>query len=167
MTIKQMIFALIIFGSTDGFIFSISLPEISHQGDFVFDKGKRTKIKGNDLSKYFCCNGYQENPTPVFGYTKVVECVRDKEFKEIKTLGSLEKIQALPRHFAEHIRLNNVIYCDDVEQREDYDGNLQSVGAIIYGTQNLERCSLFREYFKQQKLAANSNKSEVVVIVKD
>ncbi len=154
----------------------------SLEKDFVFFSGVPTVIEGNDLWSYLNFERLQARPTPVFKDTKVVEFTKDNEFQEIGTLGSLEKSNrersrelevirnmAIPRgsaknrqapnkpavvaKFEKHAGMNNAIYCPNVAQVADYDGKLHHVGAIIYRTQNLERCAFYREYLAQQKLA--------------
>ena len=59
--------------------------------------------------------------------------------------------------------MNNAIYCYDIEQKLDYFDNLETVGAIIYGTQSVEGCSRFKEYLRQQELAKENSKLQVKV----
>jgi len=169
MTKKQILFTIITFVSTNSFSFdssfvntthcNMSIPTISPQGDFVFDRGGETKINGNNIRKYFRFKGYQENPTPVFQYIRVIEVTKDKDFQEIGTIGAGIKRKKSYEKFRKHIKMNNAIYCDDVEEVEDYDGNMHSIGAIVYGTQNLKNCPLVREFIALQKLAAEKNKA--------
>ena len=157
----------------------------SLEKDFVFFGGVTTVIEGNDLWSYLNFERLQEKPTPIFKDTKVVEFTKDNEFQEVGTLGSLEKANrertrelevirnmAIPRgsakrhqtpnkpavvaKFEKHAVMNNAIYCTNVAQVTDYDGKQHYVGAIVYGTQNLERCAFYREYLAQQKLATKN-----------
>lgn len=185
MTTKQMMFASMIFITTNSFLLipaecPVAQEASSSKIDFVFYKGIVTRIDGNDLWTYLNFERHQENPTTVFKDTKVVEFTKDKEFQEVGTFGSLEKANRdrtrevisiksmgsargftkshkvpnkpeVVAKFEKHVTMNNAIYCHDVEQVVDYDGNLHRIGAIIYRTQNLERCSFYREYVAQQK----------------
>lgn len=152
MTTKQTLFTMI------AFIFTTNCMG----EDFVFDRGMFTRINGNDAFAYIHLKRMQLNPSYVFEYTRVVECSKDKKFTEIGTLGSLEnayRSTILGRsgkvdRFEEFARMNNAIYCGDIEQKLNYYDELENVGAIIYGARNVEDCALFREYLAQQKAAA-------------
>jgi len=140
---------------TNSFVFG----EIS-QKDFVFDKGYLTQIHGNCIWAYLIHFRYQKKTVPGFKHIRVIKLTKDKKFKEIGTLGSLEKGSVFVlKKFEKHSIVSNAIYCDDVEEVEDYDGNLHSIGAIVYRTRDLKYCSLVREFVKQQKQLAEKNKA--------
>jgi hypothetical protein len=165
MTINQMMFITMFFVSMNNFAI---LTETSQPKGFVFDNGMYTRIKGNGILRYIRLTRDQDNPSYVFKHTRVMECTKDKKLTEVGTLGSLEKIYrgssrklsnsdalaARPKlhKFVKFARMNNAVYCYNIEQKINYFDNLEDVGAIIYGTQNVEDCDLVQEYLKQQKL---------------
>jgi hypothetical protein len=158
MTKKQMLFGAIILISMSNLI---CLTVRAYQNkDFVFNKRMFTSINGNSIYSYLYLQRTQSNPSYVFKHTRVVECSKDKKFTEVGTLGSLEKVYRLRSFgsktsvdkFEKFAKMNNAIYCCNVEQKLNYYDSLENVGAIIYGTQKLEDCPLFKEYLAQQKL---------------
>ena len=170
MTTKQMIFMSIII-STHTFIMpsepvfmTRTHPQInlannygmSQQRDFIFNDGPNTLINGHSTHDYFMDN---TQITPMFQFTRVIEVAKNKTFKEIGTLKSMRKSMYLGEiqrsKLSKHVRMNNAVYCYDVEQVADYDGNLHHVGAILYRTRDINNCSLFKEFLKQQELAEN------------
>ena len=165
-----MLFGAIVFISMNSFISSIA--KSPQHKDFVFDRRMHTQINGNSIFDYVYFNREQSNPSYVFKHTRVVECSKDKQLQEVGTLGSLEKEQSLARvyglkarvnRFEKYAKMNNAIYCYDIEQKLNYFDNLESVGAIIYGTQSVEDCSRFKEYLRQQELAKENSKLQVKV----
>src|SRR5229473_1806543 len=162
MTTKQILFTIVTVISVNSFI----TAKVSQQKDFVFDRGMFTQIKGNMVSSFIYV-GFQPNPSYVFEHTRVVECSKDKKLKEIGTLGSLQKVYksrldifgnaSSVDRFEEFASMNNAIYCYNIEQKLNYYDELEDVGAILYGTRNVEDCSLVREFVALQKLAAEKN----------
>lgn|GEM_PF-2402676 len=169
MTNKQMLFGAIVFISMNNFTSSIA--NSSQQKGFVFNNGTSTRINGNSLLMYLHVDRQQSNPSYVFKHTRVVECSKYKQLQEVGTLGSLEKEQSSKGfgaktrvdRFEKYAKMNNAIYCYDIEQKLNYFDNLESVGAIIYGTQSVEDCSRFKEYLRQQELAKENSKLQVKV----
>jgi hypothetical protein len=163
MTIQQMMFAVMVFISTNSFT-QYNLK------DFAFDNKMHTKINGNSVFTYITLRREQDNPSYVFKHTRVIECTKDKKLKEIGTLGLLERTYELSRsyeytrnhdvdmtffyRFTKFARMNNAIYCADLEQKMNYYDELENVGAIVYGTRDVKDCALLREYLAQQELAA-------------
>jgi hypothetical protein len=155
MTTKQKLLVSILFVSAN--IFS---------KDFVFDRRMYTQIKGNYIASYLFDRS-QDNPSYVFKHTRVIECSKDKKLKQIGTLGSLAKESELASYggakkavnrFTKFAEMNNAIYCSDVEQHLNYFDKLEDVGAIIYGTQDINDCELFRKYLAEEKAAEDSAK---------
>lgn len=138
---------------TIALVFTTHTADISQKG-FVFDKGTFTEIYGNRIWAYLYFGQYQKRVIPGFEHIRVIELTKDKKFKEIGTLRSLEKgsIFAL-KDFEEHTQMHNAIACYNVEQVEDYDGEMCSIAGILYGTRDLKYCSLLQEYIMQQKAA--------------
>jgi len=133
--------------------------------NFVFDAGMYTRIKGNTIALYLYNNCFQCNPSYVFEHTRVVEC-EGKKFKQIGTLGSLQKdyngywTRATVDRFETFGKMNNAIYCEDVEQLLNYYDNLEGVGAIIYNTQNLKECAFLKKCLEEQRAAGNKVKQK-------
>ena len=165
MTKQQMLFGAIIFifTNTTTPILSPSIDRtilVSYQKDkdFVFDSGIRTEINGNPLFLYLYYERLQREVSPVFQYIKIIEFIKDKNFKELSTLGQLEREESYAfkgpdrQIFKEYAAINAALYCHDTEQVLDFEDNLHNIGAIIYGTRKLEHCNLYREYLKEQKL---------------
>jgi hypothetical protein len=172
MSIRTILFTVTALVFTNNYVIADTLK----QKDFVFNEGPHTKIRGNDLWQYFR-HYNQQNPSPIFKYIKVIE-IKNKEFKIVGTLGSMDKLASAllvmapmsdmddatkanirsAIKFEKHAAMNNAIYCDDVEQVEDYDGNKHSIGAIVYRTQDLNYCPLVKEYIAQQKAAEAETK---------
>jgi hypothetical protein len=167
MTIKYMLAGTIFFISTS----SITLSGSQKNSDFVFNRRMFTEINGNYIYPYIHLKRDQSNPSYVFKHTRVVECAKDKKLKEIGTLGSLEKtyrsarygLKATVDRFEKYANMNNAIYCADIEQKLNYYDELEDVGAIVYGTQDVEDCALVKEYLRQQKRAEENSKSEAKV----
>ena len=169
MSIRAILLTVTALVFTNNYVIADTLK----QKEFVFNEGLHTKIRGNDLWQYFRFHN-QQNPSPIFKHIKVIE-IKNKEFKIIGTLGSLDKLASTfpimaamndtikaDVHFAvkfeKHAAMNNAIYCDDVEQVEDYDGNKHLIGAIVYRTQDLNYCSFVKAYVAQQKAAKAKTK---------
>lgn len=134
--------------------------------DFVFDDGMFTRINRNSMNGFLYANRFQVNPSYVFKHTRVVECSKDKKLKEIGTLGSIEKEGSKStnfKRFEKFVEMNNAIYCCNIEQKLNYYDNLEDVGAIIYGTQDVKDCALLKAYLKEQKLAEEQKKTEAAV----
>lgn len=166
MTKKQMLFGAIIFISINNL--TVLTAKTSQQNDFVFNEEMHTRINGNSLFMYLHVSRQQSNPSYVFKHTRVVECSKDKKLQEVGTLGSLEKekkssifgSKTTVDRFEKFAKMNNAIYCYDIEQKLNYNDNLENVGAVMYGTQDVSDCALLKEYLRQQKLAEEKGKSE-------
>ncbi len=161
--IKQMMFGLIVFIAMNSVTFTIL--EACESKNFVFKNGMNTYIGGDSIHRRLNALWWHSQPDPVFKYTRIV-MLKNKQFKEI---GTLDKI-AKNHHFIdsdefseikEHGNMNNAIYCYDVEQMPDYDDKLCNVGAVIFGTRNLEYCSLFKQYVENTQSKNNKSKEEV------
>ncbi|HEX4069196.1 MAG TPA: hypothetical protein VHX42_03785 [Candidatus Babeliales bacterium] len=166
MMTKQMMFATMVFISINNVTFTMFSKK-----EFIFNDRMHTKINGNRIISYICLGREQDNPSYVFKHTKIIECSKDKKLTETDTLGSLEKAYRLRNQrdynlaqpfyrFEKFVKMNNAIYCADLEQKLNYFDKLEDVGAIVYGTQDVKDCVLVREFVKQQQLAAKNNKSE-------
>ncbi|HLJ31743.1 MAG TPA: hypothetical protein VKU36_04855 [Candidatus Babeliales bacterium] len=166
MTIKQGSLLIILFSFINNFSFDHTHSPFStspQPKDFVFEYGIRTRIHNNNILQYLEYHRVQGLIIPAFRHIRVMELTKDKKFKEVGTLGSLEKekIHLTDNKFIKHAMVNNAIYCGEVELAKDYDGKLYPIGAIVYRTQDLENCALVKEYIEQQKAA--QQKTENVV----
>ncbi|HLJ31744.1 MAG TPA: hypothetical protein VKU36_04860 [Candidatus Babeliales bacterium] len=159
MSMRTILFTVIALVLTNSFMLTKAKPK-----DFAFDEGTYTEIKGNPISS-FLHGGNQWRPSYVFKHTRVVEYSKDKKLTQVGTLGSFRKIYKLARgkktivdRFEKYTAMNNAIYCGDIEQKLNYYDELEDVGAIVYGTRNVEDCALLREYIAQQKAAEAETK---------
>ena len=152
MTTKQMMFVMMIFISMNSFTFTTI--EASEPKNFVFNNGMNTQIGGNIIHRRLCAMWRRSQPTSVFKHTRVVMLNKNKRLQEIGTLEEISKnasfvVSDQYDNLSKHGEMNNAIYCDNVEQKLDYDDKLCNVGAIIFGTRDLKYCSLFKEYLEK------------------
>ncbi|HSC24763.1 MAG TPA: hypothetical protein VLB80_00915 [Candidatus Babeliales bacterium] len=141
-----------------------SNPMSQNKSGQVFDEGLYTEINGNSLYHYLNNDRSQYNPDTTFKKIEVIEHTKNGTFQKVGTLGSIEKnrmqqqaidtrttkkqqiSKELRTKFTKHAKMNNAIFCPNVIQRKDYDGNLKNVGVIIYRTQNTDLCDTYKNY---------------------
>jgi hypothetical protein len=122
------------------------------QQDKVFDEGINTRINGNNLCS-FILSGHQKNPSPEFKHTKIIHFTKNHEYKEQGTIGTIFKLDKYYgfKKFEKHAKANNAIVCYNITQQPNKDGELKNIDAIIYSTQNLRHCNLYKNYLAAQK----------------
>jgi hypothetical protein len=124
--------------------------------DKVFDEGFETKINGNDIRDFLFSSGCQTNPSPEFKHTKIIHFTKNHEYKEqgsIGTIFKLDKNSGFKKFdkFEKYAKANDAIVCYNITQQPNRDGELKNIDAIIYGTQNLKHCNLYKDYLAAQK----------------
>lgn len=127
----------------------------------IFDEEEHTKINGNPILLYFH-TGAQLKGSPEFLKTMIVEFTENREFKEQGSLREAKKnwySSPSTRKFMRYAKANDAIFCPDITQEPNRDGELKNIGVIIYGTQNIKNCDRFAEYLKNK-----SHIEEVIIL---
>jgi hypothetical protein len=132
----------------------------------VFDKGSRVEIDGNELFSWLHLDGYQSNPSPDFEKTMVIKLKKNGNYDTQFQLKDIKKAYSkgrLGRSFEEdkkirqweklhyYAKANNAIECPDLIQFLNKDDELKDITVVIYGTQKVRHCELYKEFLEKQK----------------